>query len=279
MPLRNRSCLASGWRSLAAVASMEPLFEGDEWASLRKKRNLLRRSRKHLLLAKLTDAEKQAIRRYIFVDLGSRSFSSSTEDFLNTYPESRRFHVHAFEMDEAYAKEWRSTALQHGTRAMSFHLTQAGVSDRDGRVVVAAGSKALMKNIAGKGYTGQQARTGAAASAAASLEEIRTLNFSRWLKKNVDESDFVVVKMDIEGSEYVVLPSLLASGAIVLIDEMMLETHYDRRSWKSTDRSAVCSAARNARIEQSGNACIHRHEALTWIHYLRSICVHVHEWT
>ena len=42
------------------------------------------------------------------------------------------------------------------------------------------------------------------------------------------------------------------AAAILLVDEILLETHYDRRSWKSRDRSAVCSAEEAARIERGG---------------------------
>ena len=44
----------------------------------------------------------------------------------------------------------------------------------------------------------------------ANCEQVPLLNFSRWLQQHVAPEDFVVVKMDIEGSEYEVLePALL----------------------------------------------------------------------
>eukprot|EP00964_Phaeocystis_antarctica_P130470 scaffold94332_cov75-Phaeocystis_antarctica.AAC.2 len=67
--------------------------------------------------------------------------------------------------------------------------------------------------------------------------------------------------MDIEGSEYEVLPSLLRSRAVTLVDELLLEVHYSRNSWKDKDRGAYCSAKRTAETEP-GAACIHRSEAV-----------------
>ena len=46
-----------------------------------------------------------------------------------------------------------------------------------------------------------------------------------WLAKHVQRRDFVVLKMDIEGAEFAVLPALLASGSACLIDELYLECH------------------------------------------------------
>ena len=94
--------------------------------------------------------------------------------------------------------------------------------------------------------------------------QVPLLNFSRWLQQNVVAEDFVVVKMDIEGSEYEVLPSLLRSRAVTLVDELLLEVHYSRNSWKDKDRGAYCSAKRTAETEP-GAACIHRSEAVRWI--------------
>ena len=51
-------------------------------------------------------------------------------------------------------------------------------------------------------------------------------NFTDYLLRTVKPSDFVVVKMDIEGFEFKVLDSLLAAGAHRLIDEMMIEFHF-----------------------------------------------------
>lgn len=48
---------------------------------------------------------------------------------------------------------------------------------------------------------------------------------SRWIFDNLKEDDFVVMKMDIEGAEFVVIPSLIESGAACLIDEVFLECH------------------------------------------------------
>ena len=83
-------------------------------------------------------------------------------------------------------------------------------------VTVATGGVKAMKHLGNGAYTGHdRQRPG--------TELVPLLNFSRWLQQNVAAQDFVVVKMDIEGSEYEVLPSLLRSRAITLIDELLLE--------------------------------------------------------
>jgi hypothetical protein len=89
------SCSASGGRSAAAIEAMEPIFTGDEWTSIAQKKATLERARKHALLSELSSSELAQQRRFVFVDLGSRAFSSSTQDFLRHYPHASRFEVHA----------------------------------------------------------------------------------------------------------------------------------------------------------------------------------------
>ena len=128
-----------------------------------------------------------------------------------------------------------------------------------------------MKHLGGSDYTGEDKERH-------ETEPVAIVNFSRWLCEHVTPDDFVVVKMDIEGSEYSVLPSMLRSRAVLLVDELMLEIHYNRNSWKHADRRAFCSGETAMQIEESGNACIHRDEAVRWITYLRTLCIHAHEW-
>ena len=74
---------------------MEPVFDGDEWPTMAAKKKALGKARQHYLLKLLTPAERARVRRFVFVDIGARSFSSSTTDFLESYPDARRFDVHA----------------------------------------------------------------------------------------------------------------------------------------------------------------------------------------
>lgn len=55
--------------------------------------------------------------------------------------------------------------------------------------------------------------------------EVNCINFSNFLKKNINENDYVICKMDIEGSEYEVLGKMIDDGTINLINEIYIEWH------------------------------------------------------
>lgn len=54
---------------------------------------------------------------------------------------------------------------------------------------------------------------------------VDTVNFSKFLKDNVTQDDFVLVKMDIEGAEFDVLPLLIEDESYKLIDDFYCEFH------------------------------------------------------
>nr|WP_255714243.1 FkbM family methyltransferase [Pelagibacterium xiamenense] len=58
--------------------------------------------------------------------------------------------------------------------------------------------------------------------------DVVTLDTAKWLRETIRPGDEVVMKMDIEGSEYVVLPKLIEGGEIDMIAELRCEFHPER---------------------------------------------------
>lgn len=57
---------------------------------------------------------------------------------------------------------------------------------------------------------------------------IETLDFCEWLKENINKKDYVILTMDIEGSEYEVLNKMLVTNTIELVDKIYVEFHGDK---------------------------------------------------
>ncbi|KAJ5364855.1 uncharacterized protein N7496_010568 [Penicillium cataractarum] len=55
--------------------------------------------------------------------------------------------------------------------------------------------------------------------------ELSTVNLSRWLLMNTLPRDFVVVKMDVEGSEYELVPHMAEMGVSAVLDYLLVEWH------------------------------------------------------
>jgi len=74
---------------------------------------------------------------------------------------------------------------------------------------------------------------------------VNTMNLNRYLYENTIPGDWVMVKMDIEGAEWEVIPCLAQSPAASLIDRMYLEEH--PQSW--TQGSATQEQMTEAKLK------------------------------
>ncbi len=61
-----------------------------------------------------------------------------------------------------------------------------------------------------------------------SLVKVPCIDFSKWIKTELNKSDYIFLKMDIEGSEYEVLPKMIDTGAIDYLDDLDIEFHWHK---------------------------------------------------
>lgn len=58
--------------------------------------------------------------------------------------------------------------------------------------------------------------------------EIPCFDLSSWIKKTFTESDYIILKLDIEGAEYEVLNKMIEDGTISMVNELWGEWHYEK---------------------------------------------------
>ncbi|CDY11183.1 BnaA03g00190D [Brassica napus] len=200
--------------------------------------------------------------RYVYVDVGARSYGSSIGSwFKKQYPkQNKTFDVFAIEADKAFHDEYKIKkkvqllpyAAWVRNETLSFEINHD-----PGKQVEA---KAM-----GRGMGRIQPVTKYSSSLAGEVNLIQGFDFADWLKKSVRERDFVVMKMDVEGTEFDLIPRLIKTGAICLIDELFLECHYNR--WQR-----CCPGQRSQKYNKTYNQCL---ELFT---SLRQSGVLVHQW-
>jgi hypothetical protein len=81
----------------------------------------------------------------------------------------------------------------------------------------------------------------------------------------VSEQDYVVMKMDVEGTELDLIPRLFDTGAICLVDEVFLECHYNR--WQK-----CCPGEQSPKYQNTYEECLELFSSL------RESGVLVHQW-
>ncbi|XP_015078951.1 uncharacterized protein LOC107022888 [Solanum pennellii] len=167
-------------------------------------------------------------KRYIYVDVGARSYSSSIGSwFKKQYPkQNKTFEVYAVEGDRGYHDEYKRKGV---------NLLPYVAWLRNETLFFEIGRVQTRKNVEkGRGL-------GRVPSAQSSLDFIWDSNrivgfdFGEWLMSLVDdERDYLVVKMDVKGSEFHLIEKLIENGAICLIDELFLKCHYNSKRYDKT---------------------------------------------
>jgi FkbM family methyltransferase len=81
--------------------------------------------------------------------------------------------------------------------------------------------------------------------------EIPCFDLSSWIKKSFKESDYIILKLDIEGAEYEVLNKMIKDGTISMVNELWGEWHHQKIDDKYTNQLAdeIQSYLKNNNIE------------------------------
>nr|KYP45290.1 hypothetical protein KK1_033165 [Cajanus cajan] len=250
----NGKCSVPGYK-LELVRNAEALIEEEPlkpWITL--KRNV----KNVKYLPSMVDISFK--NRYLYVDVGARSYGSSIGSwFRKQYPkQNKTFHVYAIEADKTFHQEY---GVKKGVTLLPYAAWVRNESlvfeiNRD------PGEKVQGK---GRGMGRIQPLKSSGGFDGGEVEKIPGFDFADWLKNTVSKNDFVVMKMDVEGTEFDLIPRLFETGAICLVDEIFLECHYNR--WQR-----CCPGQRSPKYEKTYDQCLQLFTSL------RQSGVLVHQW-
>eukprot|EP01065_Artemidia_motanka_P036123 TRINITY_DN44023_c0_g1_i1.p1 TRINITY_DN44023_c0_g1~~TRINITY_DN44023_c0_g1_i1.p1 ORF type:complete len:475 (+),score=76.66 TRINITY_DN44023_c0_g1_i1:62-1426(+) len=185
-------------------------------------------------LSKLHPAAKKAPRR-VYIDLGARTpprvgrpAFDWHDEVVGQIPELgsngpqfplRFTHVHAFEMATTFADQWRSRLANDSSfcdgAEVTFH--HAAATTADGKQYYSYNPS--NPNTMDKVMTERECSV-------AHCKEVTSVDVGAWIRRTVTPEDWVVLKMDVEGFEYKLLPHLYNTGVLHdLVDELFVEMH------------------------------------------------------
>jgi len=163
-------------------------------------------------------------RQGIYVDLGANE-GNTVAEFLRRHP---RWRVYAFEPTPRLAADLRTRFRQNP----NVNIIEAAASNADGSATFYPG---IDSNQSSTLVTGKADIPSWRVNYSAGYS-VRTVDFAAWLDRHTAGNDRLIVKMDIEGSEYPVLDRLLQTGVIDRIQELRVEWHKDRFPAPEHDR-------------------------------------------
>ena len=86
--------------------------------------------------------------------------------------------------------------------------------------------------------------------------KVEAIDFSTWIVDNLDPDDEIILKMDIEGSEYEVLDKMIEDETISYIDKLYIEFHWEKIGLDKGDHDHL--------LERLGDLEIEEWDAIQW---------------
>ncbi|KAL5574140.1 hypothetical protein UlMin_023737 [Ulmus minor] len=191
---------------------------------------------------------------YVYVNVGARSYGSSVGSwFKKQYPkQNKTFKFYAIEAFKTFHEEYK---VKKGVTLLPFvaWVKNETLSFKINLVDKGRGMGRIQPIKSKDGFDGGE------------VDKIQAFDFVNWLENTVSEKDFVVMKMDVEGTEFELILKLFETGAICLIDEVFLECQYNR--WQR-----CCPSVRSSKYDKTYKQCLDLFTSL------RQSGVLIHQW-
>ena len=76
--------------------------------------------------------------------------------------------------------------------------------------------------------------------------KVPSIDFSKWIKKTFKKSDYIVVKMNVEGAEYEVFEKMLADNTLEYINEIYVQWHWSKMGYNYKKHKEIKKAVKAA---------------------------------
>lgn len=158
----------------------------------------------------LKHKDSNRYRNYVFIDVGG-NIGDTMEKFLRhgvyglPKPSYKFDHFYVFEPSPDFHHHYE----KFKNKPYNFTLIPSAASSVDGVLY-----------FAGNGEGGSTI-----ISSTDAQKNVSSVDFSRWLNNHVILEDYVVCKIDAEGSEYEIIQRMFADGTLCLCDRLTIEWH------------------------------------------------------
>lgn len=177
-------------------------------------------------------------KRRVFIDCGGHN-GSSVKKFRNEIDRNTSFEIFTFEPNPEFANDY-STFMRH-------HLLPYAVWIANGQIDF------YLDREDGDGSTLIKEKTTREEGGIGQLDKVtplrvRSIDLSSWIKRNFQKTDYIILKLDIEGAEYKVLDKLLEDKTIQYVDKLFIEWHWHKIGLPKTTHTDLVNKIRSLKI-------------------------------
>jgi len=159
--------------------------------------------------------------RKVFIDCGAND-GCSVRCFRDTIPGADEFEIHSFEANPNLNKYFPIDGVQYYNKAVwvedgtiSFYnvsVDKYGNDSGETGASTVCEQKALYNIAPGRHEENE-------------IINVESIDLSKWIMSNFNKDDFIVLKLDVEGAEYDILPKMIEDGSMQYVNELLIEFH------------------------------------------------------
>ena len=210
--------------ALLSVALMDPLPSREILSDrMLKYEHVTKLQKLPNYLSQLYEAgiKRQGRGKRLYLNLGARGVKDKSTTFFESYPDAAAFEHHAFDAAPHWAQDmgWEEASVRD--RRMKLHNVAVWTHN----TTLSFGLRKSASHVVANASDNARSIFGADDRKIKESYDVPAIDLGIFLAEHTTPDDFVLVKMDIEGAEFAVVPHLISSGAACLIDEMYLECH------------------------------------------------------
>jgi FkbM family methyltransferase len=177
--------------------------------------------------------------RKIFLDCGGNN-GCSVRMFRGLYDKDEEYEVYTFEPNPVF---------DHWYDELDINLIKKAVWIKDEELIFYQVENRHDGKESG-GSTLNKAKAMAHNNVLVHELKVQGIDFSAWLSDNFDPEDEIILKMDIEGSEYEVLHKMCDDGTIKFINKLYIEFHWDKMGLKKEDHDHLLKRLAGLEIKE-----------------------------
>jgi FkbM family methyltransferase len=152
--------------------------------------------------------------RKVFIDCGAND-GCSVRKFRKIMKDSDDYEIYSFECNPTLANSFDEKGVIFSSKA---------VSDKDGEVVFFSHT---INDVAGTTFEkkGKMKNCGCNTPGTVVSFNVKTIRLSKFILDNFSREDHIILKLDVEGEEYRIVPDLIKTKAIDFVDDLWIEWH------------------------------------------------------
>ena len=165
----------------------------------------------------------------VFIDCGANK-GQSIDLFINSWDDAKEYEIHSFEANKDFKEKLESKKEAYRVKGYTLEVNvPVAVWDRETENELGLsgyGESAVVSETEFSRWTQEQRARGFVSS---------SVRLATWISKNFVLSDHIVLKLDVEGSEYRLVEDLHTTNPLMYINEFFYEWHGPKKGFTFQD--------------------------------------------